>query len=627
MSLPFIFDIVIGLIFIYLILSLLASEIQELLTTLLQWRAKHLKDSIEVLLAGDATSPQEDKVKDLVSKLYNDPLIKNINQEAKGQIAQGCRKLTRSMSSGNRHGAFGENQASGPSYIDPDTFATSLLERLGLATLVDQLIEVRLEKFAGRIVGEYSLTQGGITIPQDDYFADQQNWAKGRIRVIADRAKKKHLDQDENFQALVEEYDDILQDFKNRQATLNTCVERMGESLNAYIATYPIPESASAASLAPEMAEFPLTEGEDEMGLPSEDIAYFTNRLRAFKSSCFGDNNERAIISGGLRPTLSEIAELINESSHTYQEVRDAYEGIKVQGEVVKQKVDAELVRMGYPLLNGTGSSQLDSLSDDDRGRRINQAMINLGFSQEERNIYQNYETYLHIQAVLSKLPSSVKESLAILARRAQTKVQDIENDLDQFRDEVARWFDCSMSRASGVYKRNAKGVAILIGLVLAGLTNADTFHIVNRLSHDEDLRKVITEQARGFAPSTNGTILTREQLEQLRDDADAVLANLTLPVGWNQQNLTRQFNCTSNSNSHPDCLNSRVPVFIAFLQMLPAKPIASLKIFLGWLISGVAISMGASFWFDLLGKVINVRNSGGKPSSVASRASQENNP
>jgi hypothetical protein len=38
-------------------------------------------------------------------------------------------------------------------------------------------------------------------------------------------------------------------------------------------------------------------------------------------------------------------------------------------------------------------------------------------------------------------------------------------------------------------------------------------------------------------------------------------------------------------------------------------------KVGLGWWISAIAISMGAPFWFDLLGKVINVRNTG-RPSS-----------
>ncbi len=642
MSLPFVIDVAISLIFIYLILSLLASEIQELLTTLLQWRAKHLKESIEVLLRGDVGTQQEENVKNLVSKLYNDPLIKNINQEAKGNIARGFRQVTRWLIPGNRKGAFGRNQRSGPSYIAPDTFATSLLERLGLATLVSKLVEVRLKKFINRIVGSYSVEKGDLNIPNDNSFRESSNWDKGRIRVIAEKAGKKHLNDDVTFQALVEEYDDIFKDFQDGLATLQTCVERMEESLNAYIGAQPIPQSSStpADSALNLNLEETSEVGEDtstpqhEAEIPpkSEDIAYFINRLKVLKSNLFGEKNERAILSGGLRPSLPEIAELVNESSNTYKEVKTAYEAIQTQGEAIKKQVDAELARIAA-LPDTEPLPSWNSLSNDDRHLRINQAMVNLGLTPEERHLYENYETYLTIQEVLSKLPSSVKESLAILARRAQTKVQQTGNELDQFRDEVAHWFDTSMSRASGVYKRNAKGVAILLGLLLAAITNSDTFHIVTRLSSDEDLRKVVTEQARGFGSSTNGAPLTRDELAKLRDDTDAVLRNLSLPVGWKPENLSRQFNCdssetsASSSNSNPVCFDASVPPFIAFLQLLPTQPLLFFKIILGWLISGVAISMGAAFWFDLLGKVINVRNSGGKPPSVASQESKENNP
>jgi len=33
-----------------------------------------------------------------------------------------------------------------------------------------------------------------------------------------------------------------------------------------------------------------------------------------------------------------------------------------------------------------------------------------------------------------------------------------------------------------------------------------------------------------------------------------------------------------------------------------------------GWLLTMVAVAMGAPFWFDLLNKVMNVRNAGKKP-------------
>ncbi len=99
MNLPFIFDIALGLVFTYLILSLLASEIQELIATLLQWRAAHLRKSIEILLAGGVRNPEEAKIIQLVNQIYGNPLVRNINQEAKGVLATLPRKVTWAFSS------------------------------------------------------------------------------------------------------------------------------------------------------------------------------------------------------------------------------------------------------------------------------------------------------------------------------------------------------------------------------------------------------------------------------------------------------------------------------------------------------------------------------------------------
>ncbi len=38
-----------------------------------------------------------------------------------------------------------------------------------------------------------------------------------------------------------------------------------------------------------------------------------------------------------------------------------------------------------------------------------------------------------------------------------------------------------------------------------------------------------------------------------------------------------------------------------------------------GWLLSALAITMGAPFWFDILNKFVNVRNAGPKPPSSPS--------
>jgi hypothetical protein len=539
MNLPFILDIAIGLIFIYLILSLLASEIQELITTLLQWRAKHLKESIQNLLAGGVQkSDIATQVSSLTEKIYDDPLLKNINQEATGSINLAFRSVTwgisriyRKLFSKDAPGTFG-NKRSGPSYISSETFATTLLENLKIPQLVEKLVEARYEKFSNRILEN--------------------------ILNLAVKAGK-DLNSDENFQLLKEEFTDNVQDFKSKRSTLIISIDRMSESLDRYINSYPIPDEGDAQG------------------------QYFINRVKAMKLSLFGENNERAIISGGLQPTLTEIVEAINTSSQIHQEIQ---------------------VVLGDP----------DS------------------------------ETYKTIAAAINHLPPSVRESLGVLARRAQTRVGKTENEISQLRDEVAIWFDRSMDRASGVYKRNAKGVAIIIGFLLAIVANADTFHIFNRLSSDESLRKVVTERA---------SQINQQDLEQLKDQTNTVLADISLPVSWNPINVGQQFNCKlkpeasvpetvpqakPNRTSTPSSANSasQSPPNNSWEQVLsfclkedvdskalvPQKlveiafthPIATIRILLGWFVSGIAIAMGAPFWFDLLGRVINVRNTGGKP-------------
>jgi len=40
----------------------------------------------------------------------------------------------------------------------------------------------------------------------------------------------------------------------------------------------------------------------------------------------------------------------------------------------------------------------------------------------------------------------------------------------------------------------------------------------------------------------------------------------------------------------------------------------------LGWLLTMIAVSLGAPFWFDMLNKIINIRNAGTKPATSDSQ-------
>lgn len=164
MSLPIVIEIAIGLIFIYLTLSLVASEIQEILSALFQWRAEHLKRSIEQLIAGDGLLPSTPTAKSAATRpltakqakninkafadsLYSTPLIANLNYEAQGRVAGFFRGILHGVGAIYRTITFTRNvfgkQTSGPSYIPAQTFATSLIDRLKLKDFQGLLVRDR----------------------------------------------------------------------------------------------------------------------------------------------------------------------------------------------------------------------------------------------------------------------------------------------------------------------------------------------------------------------------------------------------------------------------------------------------------------------------------------------------
>jgi hypothetical protein len=74
-------------------------------------------------------------------------------------------------------------------------------------------------------------------------------------------------------------------------------------------------------------------------------------------------------------------------------------------------------------------------------------------------------------QAIGKIADPQVRNTLEVLYQRAAGKA-------DAFHIEVARWFDTSMDRVSGIYKRWAKLLTFVIGLLAAFALNADPVHI-----------------------------------------------------------------------------------------------------------------------------------------------------
>lgn len=157
--------------------------------------------------------------------------------------------------------------------------------------------------------------------------------------------------------------------------------------------------------------------------------------------------------------------------------------------------------------------------------------------------------------------------------------------DAAKFQAGLEDWYNSGMDRVSGWYKRRAQWILLVLGLVVAIAVNADTGSIAKGLANNASLRKgiVATAQARASAPlpptaNAPNAAQIREQLKDLKD--------LALPIGWEGE--------TSGAGLTGSDWAWAVFKAHAF----------------GWLLTAIAISLGAPFWFDLLNKFMAVRSS-----------------
>jgi hypothetical protein len=178
------------------------------------------------------------------------------------------------------------------------------------------------------------------------------------------------------------------------------------------------------------------------------------------------------------------------------------------------------------------------------------------------------------------------------------TLIDEAGDDLDRARQNIERWYDDVMDRVSGWYKRRTQGILMVIGLLAAGFLNIDSITILRSLSQDTALRDSLVAAAEGYArtPPSEGDPEARikNTLAQIRA--------LGLPIGWDLTAERRNPSppATSQPQSAGEPENPRV---------WPKDLEGSLFKILGFLVTALAVSLGAPFWFDLLNKFMVVRS------------------
>jgi hypothetical protein len=190
------------------------------------------------------------------------------------------------------------------------------------------------------------------------------------------------------------------------------------------------------------------------------------------------------------------------------------------------------------------------------------------------------------------------------------TLIELAENDLDKARKNIEKWYDSSMDRVSGWYKRRVQKILIILGFVLAIVMNADTIALVKSLTNDPALQNSMVAAAQEFAKADSTANTPESAKDRARRNIEK-LNELRLPIGWDwgsAESAITDSTAKKDSAVVHHAVHTAVHMPNYYLAVPDSFSGWMLKIF-GWLITGLAVSLGAPFWFDVLNKVMVIRS------------------
>ncbi len=198
--------------------------------------------------------------------------------------------------------------------------------------------------------------------------------------------------------------------------------------------------------------------------------------------------------------------------------------------------------------------------------------------------------------------------------------LQNANRDLGRAQKNIEDWFDDAMARVSGWYKRNMQVWTVIVAFVITIFVNADTISIAQRLWADPPLRSKVVEAAKVRAQKPRPSVTVEytnpddptptvpakvtSSGDEITDEDRAALGQI---VGWSDD--LKKFEPSPTGGS-------RYWLGTALLWLVGLLG----RHLIGWTITGIAVSLGAPFWFDTLKRFINLRSAGNPPEIEAKK-------
>lgn len=240
--------------------------------------------------------------------------------------------------------------------------------------------------------------------------------------------------------------------------------------------------------------------------------------------------------------------------------------------------------------------------------------------------------------------------------------MEDANNDLLKFKLLLELWFNDTMERSIGWYKRTNQLILLIMGLILAVAFNLNTLYIARLLSKDSKAREQmvqiassniskyedkITEIQRSDNYDMDEIRKYQKQADSLSDINDELRADMSSTQvlfggGWNLPGKKVNVEKEINDRDKKGYLKKKVKSGVIYVKIPDKKYPLDTMIFKkcirskkaennqktyyfsafkykctyavrspwGYLLTALAISLGSPFWFDLLNKLVKLRGS-----------------
>ena len=619
-ALEAILDVAIGMVFMWLILSIATMSIQEWIASYLKWRAKDLEAAIKRLLGNEVWA----------EKLYEHPLIRGLSKE----------------------------QGKKPSYIPANKFALALYDIVMTAGTPASIIQGKL--LAAKHELDIAPNQIGpllahllkrFIISLSNFFIKLLYFFNREVGTQEQRFTATLRKAEEIFHVSPEE-EKLDQEIKSLRERIQA--EKNNEEINKLSKKLELVEAElrriHLSALKKKLKDFILlciddsVEIEEGKLVPISAVEFFDTYpfFQKFFFELLDQTNVR----------LQWAEEVINSNPETIEEILNNLPANMTLRNGVREKVKelGQAAILDKPNLTNLlefvherfGSLNFDPMAEYLAGMAGGVKGLP-ALSALNPTLHKSLEQ-LHDDIIgianNTQMMEAVRNKFAIAA----VQLEKSEHNLAALRLNTETWFNESMDRLSGWYKRKATVLAFVIGLVLASILNVDSIALAQHLWREPTVRDALAANASKFMddnPETPTFTVENNEMGSAVEYFNEQFKGLNVPLGWEFTTIELQAGKTCSlvpigentiwgiysqapesqvgenvSNEYLEQVEPEEKIVSSCQQITNAPKNSAgwlLKV-MGIIFSATAAAQGSPFWFDILKKLVNVRGSGAKP-------------